>query len=275
MARVQVNRIWQQHFGTGIVATSENLGMSGAAPTHPELLEWLAAEFVRSGWSVKHVQRLILNSAAFRQTSVAVAPQPAEPAPLAVDPDNRLLWRFPLRRLDAEALRDAMLAVSGELDTSSGGPYVPTQRLETGEVIVADSQPGALRRSIYLQQRRTQVLSMLQVFDAPSIVFNSMRRPRTTMPLQSLGLLNSAFVRARAAALAERLEREAGDEEARVGCLYELTHARAPASDERQAAFEFLDLQTREYEGQADARRRAWVDLSQNILMSNEFLYVE
>src|SRR5262249_32588071 len=139
-ARVMVNRIWQHHFGAGIVATPENLGQSGAKPSHPDLLDYLATEFIRSGWSIKAMHRLILNSAVYGQSAESAEreAQSAKPGgaldarrsamPREVDPDNRLLWHFPLRRLDAEAIRDAMLAVSGELDARAGGPYVPTTR---------------------------------------------------------------------------------------------------------------------------------------------------
>jgi hypothetical protein len=266
MARVQVNRIWQSHFGTGIVATPENLGLSGAPPTHPELLDWLAFEFVRSGWSVKHVHRQILDSATFRQSSDA---EPSAPT------DDRSLGRFPAVRLDAETIRDCMLGVSGELDTAMGGPYVPIQATGDGAVVVPDSQPGGLRRSIYLQQRRTQPVSLLQVFDAPTIVFNSLRRPRTAMPLQSLALMNSDFVRARAKAFASRLEREEPDQAKRIPLAFLTAWSREPSLEERQAATGFLDEQSRLYGLGAEGRNKAWVDFCQSMLMSNEFLYLD
>jgi hypothetical protein len=199
LARVQVNRIWQHHFGTGIVPTPSNLGVSGSAPSHPELLDWLAAEFVRSGWSVKSMHRLLLRSSVYRQSS------DFQEVAFNTDPDDRLLWRYPLRRLDAESLRDSMLAVSGELDRQFGGPYVPTKRNGDGEVIVDESSAGAMRRSLYVQQRRTQVHSLLGVFDTPSIVFNCTERTASTIPLQSLCLLNSEFTLCRARKFAERL----------------------------------------------------------------------
>jgi hypothetical protein len=266
MARVQVNRIWQAHFGAGIVATPENLGLSGAPPTHPMLLDWLAAEFIQSGWSVKQIHRLILNSATFRQTSDTATASPA---------DDRLLGRFPAFRLDAETIRDAMLSVGGELDTTMAGPYVAIEARGDGAVVVPESRPGSHRRSVYLQQRRTQVVSLLQVFDTPTIVFNSLRRPRTAMPLQSLALLNSEFVRARAAAFARRLEREEANEAKRVATAFLTAYARPPASEEGAAAIGFLDAQDREYGGGTDARKKAWVDFCQSILMSNEFLYLD
>jgi uncharacterized protein YunC (DUF1805 family) len=184
MARVQVNRVWQYHFGTGLVSTSENRGMSGSEPSNQALLDWLAQEFIRSGWSLKSLHRLILRSAVFRQSSLA------NDAGLRIDPYNKLLWRYPMRRLDAEAIRDCQLAISGELDLTFDGPYVATTRNGAAEVIVPEDRPGAFRRSIYLQQRRSQGLSMLNVFDAPMMVINCTRRPVTTMPLQSF-LLNS------------------------------------------------------------------------------------
>ncbi len=304
MARVQVNRIWQAYFGTGIVATPENLGLSGAVPTHPELLDWLAHEWIRSGWSLKQLHRQILYSATFQQSSDVAMPDVAR----TIDAGNRLLWRFPLLRLDADALRDSMLSVTGSLDASLGGPYIPTQRDDAGEVLVPESQPGARRRSIYLQQRRTQVVSLLQLFDSPSIVFNATRRPRTTMPLQSLSLLNGTFTRARAEQWADQLlevtanratdasqrvepssEGTPSADTARVVQVYRSALARDPDVEELQAALAFVASQAALYAGDAshadvdpsDSRiepqavRRAWIDLCHGMLMSNEFLYVE
>jgi hypothetical protein len=179
------------------------------------------------------------------------------------------------RRLDAEAIRDAMLAVSGDLDLRLGGPFVPTTRIDTGEIVVPESQAGAGRRSLYLFQRRTQVLSFLAVFDAPSIVFNSVRRAPSTMPLQSLSLLNSEFVLSRAESLARRLEHLDSDESRRLSFLYRLLLAREPTSAEAAEAMQFLKGQTDEYANQSDARHHAWRDLCQTLLASNEFLYVD
>ena len=136
LARVLANRIWQDHFGTGLAATPENLGYTGTPPSHPELLEFLAAELARSGWSARAMHRMIVTSTAYRQSS---APR-LEAA--RIDPDNRLLARYPMRRLDAESIRDAMLAASGELDGRPGGPYVPTDRTDSGEVAVERLDPG-------------------------------------------------------------------------------------------------------------------------------------
>jgi hypothetical protein len=266
-ARVMVNRIWQQHFGAGIVATADNLGASGAKPSHPDLLDYLAAEFVASGWSIKAMHRLILNSAVYRQSS--------EPRHNA-DPDNRLLARYPLRRLDAEAIRDAMLHVSGELDARAGGPFVPSKRNPEGTVDIDETADGAFKRSIYVQQRRTQVVSFLQLFDAPSIVTTCGKRTPSTVPLQSLALLNSEFARARAKALAGRLARAAGDNDAkRIDLAFRIACGRPPIKDERQMCEEFLARQREVYAKDKESDARAWADLCQMVFASNAFLYVD
>ena len=281
LARVQVNRIWQRHFGTGIVATPDNLGVSGAPPSHPELLEWLAHELFHGlvnapnkptlgkGGSLKHLHRLILNSATYRQTGRDHEQSRQR------DPDNRLYSRFPVRRLDAEAIRDALLAVSGDLDPGLAGPFAATKRTDAGEVVAADAAGAGRRRSIYLQQRRTQVVSFLAVFDAPTIVFNSVQRPVSTMPLQALALFNSEFVLERAKNFATRLERSHTDESARLRAAYEMTWGREPDDLELKIAAEFLETQAAEYQTQSDARQRAWIDFCQMLFASNEFLYIE
>jgi hypothetical protein len=269
-ARVMVNRIWQHHFGAGIVSTADNLGASGAKPSHPELLDYLAAEFVRSGWSVKAVHRLILASAVYRQRSEP--PKELDP----VDPNNRLLARFPLRRLDAEAVRDAMLHIAGELDTRAGGPYVPSTRTAEGTVEVAENTDGAHKRSIYLQQRRTQVVTFLQLFDAPSMVTTCGKRSPSTVPLQSLALLNSEFARARSKAFAGRLKGEAGDDRAkRLDLAFRSACGRPPLHEERSLSENFLARQSAVYAKEKDADLRAWADLCQMLFASNAFLYVE
>ena len=270
LARVQVNRLWQHHFGTGMVATPENLGVSGSPPSHPELLEHLATELVRGGWNAKTMHRRILCSAAYRQTSTA------SEASLAKDADGRLLSRYPLRRLDAEAIRDSMLAASGDLDERFFGPYVPTSRDASGEVVVSEDQPGSRRRSLYLYQRRTQVVSMLAVFDAPSIVYSSLSRPRSTMPLQSLSLLNSDFALRRAEHLAARITTEhPADESARLSSAF-LAILGRPASDSQLAAAqELLQSQKEIYEKAKLDGSLAWRDLCQMLLASNGFLYLE
>ncbi len=180
-----------------MTATPENLGYSGAPPSHPALLEELARYLVEAGWSAKALNRLIVTSRVYRQASATEASVAESHG--AENPDTGWLGRFPIRRLDAEAIRDAMLAASGEINERMGGPYVSVSRKESGVVQVEDSVEGAHRRSVYLQQRRTHVVGVLEDFDAPSIVVNCTRRNATTIPLQSLSLLNSEFVRGRAA----------------------------------------------------------------------------
>lgn len=268
MARVQVNRVWQHHFGLGLVGTSENLGMSGSDPTNPALLDWLAAEFIRSGWSLKAMHRLILSSAVYRQSGVA------HDAGLQTDPYNLLLWRYPIRRLDAESIRDTQLAVSGDLDFSLDGPYIPTTRNGAAEVIVPEDRPGAFRRSIYLQQRRSQGLSMLNVFDAPTMVINCTRRPVTTMPLQSLSLLNSEFAVARGRSFAKRIQQEAADlPESRIRLAFILATGQPCSDNELTEALHFVAAQEQAYV--ENANERAWSDFCQLLLASNACLYVE
>ncbi len=296
-ARVMVNRIWQHHFGVGLVATPDNLGRTGAKPSHPELLDYLATEFVHSGWSIKAMHRMIVSSSAYRQASStqysvlstrskssAAKELPSSlgteysvlGTPSSIDPDNRLLWHYPLRRLDAEAIRDAMLAISGELDWHPGGPFVRTERNAEGSVIVKEGQPGAHRRSVYLQQRRTQVLTMLELFDAPSIVSTCGARTTSTVPLQSLALLNSEFARNRAVAFAKRLEREAGAaEDQRIERAFRLVSGRDPTPEETSAARRFLAEQRVQYAKEKDGDQKAWTDFCQMILASNAFMYVE
>jgi hypothetical protein len=275
LARVQANRIWQHHFGQGIVATSENLGTSGATPSHPELLEYLATRLVDSDWSIRALHREILASDAYRQSSAW------REDGFAADPENRLLWRYSLRRLDSEALRDAMLATSGELDRTMGGHYIPTERNADGEVVVQANAAGGLRRSLYLQQRRTQLVSFLNVFDTPSIVFNCVARPVSTIPTQSLSLLNSDFAVTCAASFARRVAAEAGeDPAARVTRAFVIAIGRSPTDAERDSSLAFVASQSAQYGADAaDDRKlatdRAWADLCQMLLASNSFLYAE
>lgn len=269
MARTQANRIWLHHFGTGLVSSSENMGVSGDPPSHPELLEWLAVQFMKSKWSVKELHRLILNSATYRQSSTA------DEQASAADPQNRLLWRYPLRRLDAESVRDGMLLVSGELDREFGGPTIPTHRMESGEIMVASDDPGGLRRSIYLHHRRSQTTTLMNVFDAPIMTLNCLGRRQSTTPLQPLALLNSAFCVQRAQRMAEGLGRQAeiGDAE-RVRRAFELAIAREPTPAEMDAAMEFIQKQKRHYVRRKDAVLRTWTDFCQSLLASNAFLYL-
>jgi hypothetical protein len=270
VARLVVNRIWQRHFGEGLVPTLDNFGVSGAQPTHPELLDYLAAELVQSGWRVKALQRLIVTSAAYRQSSAL------RDEPFAADPDNTLLWRFRLRRLDAESLRDAMLSISGELDRTLGGPCVPAERTEEGQFVVAEKNAGARRRSLYLQQRRTKPVTMLDLFDGAQMNPNCNRRSTATVPLQSLALLNSDFVRRRSNAFARRILNEAAADPGKgIAAAFELGLGRGPTPEEQGAAEEFLKSQAFQYANNAKVQESVWTDFCQMLLASNAFLYVE
>ena len=269
MARVHANRIWRQYFGRGITATTDNLGIGGSPPTNPELLDHLASFLVTHGWSQKALHRHIVTSTAYRQSS---APRPEG---LAADPVNRYLWRWPIRRLEAEVIRDGMLAVAGQLDGTSFGPYVPTRQTSVGEVVVNEDVAGARRRSIYLQQRRSQTLSMLKVFDAPAIATVCTTRPSSTVPLQSLALLNSDFAILRGEAFADRLLKETDGSPAEVvKRAWRVAMGRDPLAPEQALALEFIEAQKSQYTG-ADAPVRAVADFCQMLLASNAFLYVE
>ncbi len=199
VARVIVNRVWMHHFGRGIVSTPADFGQLGSRPTHPELLDWLADEFMRSGWSLKSLHRLILTSTAWRQSSFR------DPARQAIDPENNSYWRQSITRLEAEPLRDRMLAVTGQLDETLFGSPVAIVEDDAGQVIVENDQG---RRSLYIRVRRSQPVAMLQAFDAPVMETNCERRPVSTVATQSLVLMNSEPILQMAAALADRATRE-------------------------------------------------------------------
>ena len=267
VSRVLINRIWRYHFGQGLVPTADNLGQSGARPAEPALLEWLCTEFLRSGRSLKQLHRLIVSSATYRQASTAAFP-----------------WGGP-RRLDAESLRDAMLTVSGDIELKTGGAYVPTKTDGDGQIIIDEQQPGAHRRSLYLQQRRTFPVNFLSTFDGPAHNPVCVQRIPSTVAQQSLSLLNSDFVRTRARSLAQRVIREsrladaagsqADREQSAFKLALELCYGRAPSTAELTAVSGFLKEQSSLYSAQADAQERAWTDLCQMILASNAFLYVD
>jgi hypothetical protein len=267
-ARVIVNRLWLHHFGEGLVSTPENFGRSGSPPSHPKLLDWLATELVRRDWSLEHLHRLMVLSAAYRQSSRI--DETGHALARKVDPDNRLLWRQRLRRLEAEALRDAILAVSGGLDTAMGGLPVPMVRKGDGEVVTGGGE--AERRSIYLQVRRSQPLTILQVFDQPVIETNCTRRSASTVSSQALTLLNSDFTTSRAAAFAARLLRDHATD--LVGQALLRAFSRPAMAREREVLAAFLTRQADRHGG-ADAKRRALADLCQMLLSANEFAYVD
>jgi cytochrome c553 len=254
-ARVMVNRIWQQHFGRGIVATPSNFGALGSRPTHPELLDALADRFVRGNWSVKRLHREILLSAAYRRSSTADARN------LTLDPENQWLWRADRRRLTVEELRDSILVVSGGLDPTPGGPSADLD----------DSKN--LRRTLYAKISRMELHPLLRLFDFPDPNLTSEKRTETTQPQQSLFLLNNPFMIARAKALAARMASETTPAAA-VRRAYALAFVREPSEDERAAGVAFLSAEDAGEGRTKNALTRA-ERFAQALLASNSFLFID
>ncbi|MFM9068519.1 MAG: PSD1 and planctomycete cytochrome C domain-containing protein [Planctomycetota bacterium] len=234
-ARVLVNRLWHYHFGQGLVATPSDFGLNGARPTHVELLDWLASELIASGWNVKQIQRLIVTSATYRQSSQL------NPAGLKADAQARLLWRFPPRRLEAEALRDAILAASGQLDFRMGGPGFDLFEPNTNYVKVYQSKQNfsgpEFRRMVYQSKPRMQLDDVFGTFDCPDAGQVTPKRNSSNTPLQALNLLNSSFILDQSAHLAARLQREAGTTPAaQIERAFAIVFGRVPAAEERSGA---------------------------------------
>jgi hypothetical protein len=248
-ARVLVNRVWAWHFGTGIVDTPNDFGANGGRPSHPELLDWLAGEFVASGWSIKHLNRLIVRSAAYRQATR----HPNPTAGAQKDPDDRLLWRFPRRRLMAEEVRDSMLALAGRLNRKAGGPSVVTpveedlikQLYAPSQWVVTRDRAEHDRRSVYLLAKRNLRLPFFGAFDQPDAATSCARRESSTHALQALELLNGSLANDLARSFADRLRREAGtDPDAQVELAYRLAAGRLPGRRERELGVAFLHTQS-------------------------------
>ena len=236
VARVLMNRVWQQLFGRGLVETPANLGVSGAHPTHPELLDWLAAEFIRNGWQLKPMIRLLVTSSTYQQSSSAAADPALAARAQRADPANDLLWHQRLRRLESEMLRDSLLAVSGQLELRAGGPPVPTAMQPDGTFVLATNKlahpQDAFRRSLYVQQRRTYHLSFLAAFDQPLLMTGCLRRTAQASVGQALTLLNDRFVLDCAAALARRVCAARPDTAARIELAFNLALGRPPSAEE-------------------------------------------
>ena len=243
-ARVIVNRVWQQHFGYGLVRTPSNFGSQGDRPSHPELLDYLADRFVREGWSLKKLHRTIMLTAVYGLSDEVSERNYAE------DPDNRLLWRYNRRRLDAESIRDSLLYVSGKLDFEAGGPAVPLD------------QPNN-RRTVYAFISRRQLDPMLALFDFPNPNSTSEQRLQTTVPLQKLFFMNSPFVIDQSTALSARAAANAASDDQRLRATYRLVLQRGPTPEERRLALKFIN-------GKADA----WPEYTQVLLSSNEFIFL-
>ncbi|MCS7045591.1 MAG: DUF1553 domain-containing protein, partial [Gemmataceae bacterium] len=252
LARVIVNRLWQHHFGRGLVATPSDFGTRGEKPTHPELLDWLARQLVENGWRLKHLHRLMMTSAAYQQSSAY------DETKAKIDRDNKLVWRHPTRRLEAEIIRDSILAVSGQLDRTMFGPGTLDE--------------ASKRRSIYFTVKRSKLVPMMIIFDAPEALTGIAERPTTTIAPQALHLLNNPRVREAAHGLAARLGQAPLPDA--VQAAYRITLARPASADELADALAFIHQQTESYAA-GDRRARALADFCQVLLCLNEFVYVE
>lgn len=293
-ARVLANRVWMHHFGRGIVDTPADFGRLGAAPSHPELLDWLAAELQDGGWNLKQLHRQILLSHTYRQSSQR------RPELEQVDSQNRLLGRMSLRRLDAESLRDAMLAISGRLITKRFGQPVPVMADKVGQWVIGKEnlnagRPGAvlpmngedLRRSVYVQSRRSRPLAVLDTFDLPAMTPNCSRRASSTVATQSLLLMNGPYAARQADAIANRVLAEAKEPSLQLQRAWRLIYATEPSAEQLDTLHSFWDEQAKLYETtppagadakkyDADAARKdAFTVLCQALLSSNGFLYVD
>ncbi len=257
-ARVIANRLWQHHFGRGIVGTPSDFGTQGQRPTHPELLDWLAAELIRGGWRLKPLHRLIMTSGVYMQDGAYDAER------AALDRDNLLLWRRQPHRLEAEVIRDALLSVSGQLDTTMFGP--------------GTLDNNHRRRSLYFTMKRSQLVPMMVLFDGPDALQGIAARSATTIAPQALSLMNNSLVRQCAERMAARIGKDAqADSRALVRAAYLLALSRPPSDDELAESLAFIDQQARSYaDAEASlASARAWADFCQVLMGSTEFVYVE
>ena len=279
VARVLVNRFWMQHFGRGLVNTPGDFGLQGEKPSHPELLDWLASEFVAQGWSLKKFHKLVMTSAAYKQSSRKLTQGEAR------DPGNTLLWRYPVRRLEAETIRDAVLAVCGTLNPQAFGPPVPVsvdannQCIVGGEKLSLDGQE--FRRSVYVTQKRSLPAQALAVFDSPQMEPNCELRNSSTVAPQSLLLMNSAFVIEQAGKLAQRVMHQAGsDAQAQVRSAWKFVFTTEATDAEVTDLTAYLADQTKALQAAKtikpeEIRSHALSSLCQALLGSNQFLYVE
>jgi len=276
-ARVMVNRIWRFHFGRGIVKSLGNFGHTGSRPTQPELLDWLAREFVDRKWSVKQMHRLMMNSTAYRQSS-QMTDKLAE-----LDPENALVSRMPLRRMEAEVVRDSVLLVAGRLDETQFGQPDPVNVRPDGLATSIEGKQG-WRRSIYVQHRRKEMPTILENFDLPQMIPNCVERPSATVVSQALHLMNDSLILKLSGLFAERVQTEAGTEPYRqIEHAYRIALSRSPTEEEKQLSLETLAALTKRWKselgGEADkdneAEKRALANLCHMLINSAAFLYVD
>ncbi|MDA8743169.1 PSD1 and planctomycete cytochrome C domain-containing protein [Rubripirellula amarantea] len=268
-ARVMVNRIWRWHFGKGLVPTVDNFGLRGEPPTHPELLDWLAVQFIQNDWSIKSMHRLIMLSETYRRSSSFDANN------AKVDSDNRYYWRCDVRRLEAEAIRDSLLAVSGTLDRTMGGRLLatPNRELVFNHTSTDTSNYDTRRRSIYVPVIRNHLYDMFQLFDYADASVLSGNRNTSTISPQALFLMNSEFMTSVSNSMAERFSGADVDRDQRIARLFNEAFGRSPTETEVQQANDFLaQFQT---EGNEVSPKHAWQALCQAIVSSSEFVYVK
>lgn len=255
LARVIVNRMWQHHFGQGIVGTPNDFGAQGERPTHPELLDWLASELIKSGWKLKPIHKLMMLTAAYQQGNEV------NPENVKIDPSNRLLWYYKPQRLQAELIRDALLAVGGSLDATMYGPSV------------MENTP---RRSVYLRVKRSELIPFMTVFDAPEPTQSVGTRIDTTLPTQALTMMNSPFVRQQAEKLAALIKpADAANAAQAIDRGYQIAFGRSATDGERQRMLAFIELQQKPADGAAVDANRGWVEFCHVLLCLNEFVYVD
>jgi hypothetical protein len=275
-ARVFVNRVWNWHFGQGIVASTDNYGRLGIPPTHPELLDWLARRFMESGWKIKDLHRLILMSSAYRMEST----HPDAATGQNVDPANELLWKFRLQRLDAEQIRDSILAVSGRLDTSIGGKTVPLRNRQFvfNHTSQDHTKYNSVRRSIYLPVIRNNLYTLFEQFDFPDPTMPTGHRNETVIAPQALLMLNSKLVVDSATKTANHLLAQNVDNAARISLAYQMTVGRPATEMETNRAIAFVEQITVTGPSAIGANERnsikAWSMLCQSLFAGNEFMYV-
>ena len=268
-SRVMVNRLWHWHFGQGLVRTPSNYGARGDTPSHPKLLDWLAAEFVRSGWSIKHMHRLILTSSTYRQSSRRNAEA------VIRDPENRLLARQNLRRLEAEAIRDALLSVSGSLDRGIGGSLLESPNYQRVSMGPRDPVYDKPRRSIYLPVIRVRGYHMFSIFDVVGSGQHLGRRPVTTVPQQALFMMNNPFVLRSSESLAERMRSEAKPSDTeRLRALYLLMYGRPATEQETSTLLLNIAALRREIQAAGENEHSLWTHIVHMMIAANEFVYL-
>jgi uncharacterized protein DUF1553/uncharacterized protein DUF1549/cytochrome c len=270
-ARVIVNRLWQHHFGRGIVATSSNFGVSGSMPSHPELLDYLASQLIKNGWSLKSIHRLILTSRTWRLSSSD------NESMSATDTGNEFLWRQNRRRLDAEAIRDAFLAVSGRLDLNRPGahPFPTIDRWNWTQHSQFKEQYDSNHRSVYLMTQRLQRHPFLSLFDGPDTNTTTDVRTSATVATQALYLLNSPEMAVIADSFCERLLAGSSDDRQRIAQAFEICYCRAATSEDLNRCQLYLAQARTVLAGSADSERLSWLSLSRSLLVSNAFFYVD